>query len=110
MPNRWTTGDRQLPASKRVRYDLLDRFPPAARGLGDAVCSFNPTYGQGMSVAALEAEHLGEVLDAGGLRTIGPRCFARSAATVDAAWDLTVGNDLRLPGGRGLADGAAALG
>jgi 2-polyprenyl-6-methoxyphenol hydroxylase-like FAD-dependent oxidoreductase len=93
-----TEATASFPASTRVRYDLLDRFPPRLVVLGDAVCSFNPTYGQGMSVAALEAQHLGEVLDASGLRDIGRRCFARSAATVGAAWDLAVGNDLRLPG------------
>jgi 2-polyprenyl-6-methoxyphenol hydroxylase-like FAD-dependent oxidoreductase len=87
-----------FPAGQRHRYDLLVRFPQRLVVVGDAVCSFNPTYGQGMSVAALEAVDLGEVLDATGLQDIGRRCFTRSAATVEAAWELTVGNDLRLQG------------
>jgi 2-polyprenyl-6-methoxyphenol hydroxylase-like FAD-dependent oxidoreductase len=86
-----------FPASQRVRFDRLARFPERLAVVGDAVCSFNPTYGQGMSVAALEAEHLGDELDTGGLDQIGRRAFARSRPTVDAAWDLAVSNDLRLP-------------
>jgi 2-polyprenyl-6-methoxyphenol hydroxylase-like FAD-dependent oxidoreductase len=37
------------------RFDTLPRSPERFVALGDAVCAFNPVYGQGMSVAALEA-------------------------------------------------------
>jgi 2-polyprenyl-6-methoxyphenol hydroxylase-like FAD-dependent oxidoreductase len=90
------------PANVRRRYDRLRRFPGGYLVLGDALCSFNPVYGQGMSVAALEAVRLGEVLDevgmdTQGLQRIGPRFFRRSRRIVDVAWALATDADLADP-------------
>ena len=45
-------------------YGRLPRFPDGLITIGDAVCSFNPRYGQGMTIAALTAEHLDRELAA----------------------------------------------
>jgi 2-polyprenyl-6-methoxyphenol hydroxylase-like FAD-dependent oxidoreductase len=51
-----------FPASKWRRYDKLDRFPAGIVPLGDAVASFNPTFGQGMTMTSLQAGHLRRAL------------------------------------------------
>lgn len=51
-----------FPASKWRRYDKLDRFPAGIIPLGDAVASFNPTFGQGMTMTSLQAGHLRRAL------------------------------------------------
>jgi 2-polyprenyl-6-methoxyphenol hydroxylase-like FAD-dependent oxidoreductase len=84
------------PASRRRRYERLRRFPERYVVLGDAMCSFNPIYGQGMSVAAREARILRDVVDRG-LDRIGPRFFRRARRIVDIPWDQSVGADLRDP-------------
>ena len=86
----------RFPASVRRRYERLRRFPERLLVIGDAVCSFNPVYGQGMTVAALEAMTLRRLLAHGG--SVRPRRYFRSIARlVDVPWDVTVGSDLAFP-------------
>jgi len=51
-----------FPASRWRRYDKLDRFPGGIVPFGDAVASFNPTFGQGMTMTSLQAGHLRRAL------------------------------------------------
>ncbi|MGE2816941.1 FAD-dependent oxidoreductase [Mycobacterium heidelbergense] len=51
-----------FPASRWRRYDKLDRFPGGIIPFGDAVASFNPTFGQGMTMTSLQAGHLRRAL------------------------------------------------
>lgn len=64
--------------------------------VGDALCAFNPLYGQGMSTAALEAVALGEERT-GDPATLATRFYRRAATLLDAPWDVAVPSDLALP-------------
>ncbi|SPF54527.1 putative secreted protein [Candidatus Sulfopaludibacter sp. SbA4] len=86
----------RFPASMRRRYERLERFPEGFLVFGDAISSFNPIYGQGMSVAALEAMELQAVL-AESSGNLARRFFRRAAKVVDMPWSVSVGNDLRMP-------------
>lgn len=98
----------RFPASLRRRYERLTHFPEGFAVIGDAICSFNPIYGQGMSVAALEAEALSETLAAGDVR-VGRRFFAKAARVVDTPWMTAAGNDLRMPEAVGPRSAVGAL-
>jgi 2-polyprenyl-6-methoxyphenol hydroxylase-like FAD-dependent oxidoreductase len=52
----------RFPASRWRRYDKLDRFPAGIVPFGDAVASFDPTFGQGMTMTSLQAGHLRRAL------------------------------------------------
>ncbi|WOD18841.1 FAD-dependent oxidoreductase [Paraburkholderia kirstenboschensis] len=80
----------------RRRYEKLARFPENFLVFGDAICSFNPVYGQGMTVAAEEALALQRCLRAGS-NDLARRFFGAAAKIVDIPWDIAVGNDLRHP-------------
>ena len=85
----------RFPASVRHRYEHLGDFPAGLLAAGDAVCSFNPIYGQGMTVAALEAVTLGRLL-ADGVTPPAQRWFAAVSAIADQPWGLALAADLAL--------------
>lgn len=96
-----------FPASVWRHFDRLDALPRGLLPLGDAICRFNPIYGQGMSVAAQEAcllrRLLAERADAGGdpLAGLAPAFLAGAAALIETPWAMAAIPDLIYPQTRG---------
>jgi 2-polyprenyl-6-methoxyphenol hydroxylase-like FAD-dependent oxidoreductase len=86
-----------FPSNLRRRYEDLEQFPDGLIVIGDGIASFNPIYGQGMSVAALEALLLHQELAAGGRDDLAARFFDRAGKLVDTAWLISVGADFEFP-------------
>jgi|CXWL01.1.fsa_nt_gi 2-polyprenyl-6-methoxyphenol hydroxylase-like FAD-dependent oxidoreductase len=85
----------QFPHNLRRHYERLARFPQRYLALGDALTSFNPIYGQGMTVAACEALVLRSEMQRG-LAGLNRRYFKAAARVVDTPWQLAVGADLSI--------------
>jgi 2-polyprenyl-6-methoxyphenol hydroxylase-like FAD-dependent oxidoreductase len=86
----------RFPASLRHHYEKAGKHPDGFLVTGDALCSFNPIYGQGVTVAALEAVALRRIL-AAGTASLPARFYAAAAKVVDPTWALAAGGDLRYP-------------
>jgi 2-polyprenyl-6-methoxyphenol hydroxylase-like FAD-dependent oxidoreductase len=85
------------PVSLRHRYDQLPRFPEGLLVIGDAVCTFNPIYGQGMSVIALQALALRAHLQQQ-TRPAPLMFFRQTARMLDVPWSMASGGDLAFSG------------
>lgn len=89
-----------FPASVRRHFERVAEFPRGLLPFGDAICRFNPVWGQGMSVAAQEARLLHRLLPrraAGPLADIAPDFFAEAAALIETPWSLAAVPDLAHP-------------
>ncbi len=86
----------KYPSSRRRYYETLERFPEGLIAVGDAISSFNPVYGQGMSVAALEAMTLNDAL-CDQRHGFPLRFFRTVSKVVDVPWALAAGADLNYP-------------
>ncbi|HZC09949.1 MAG TPA: 2-polyprenyl-6-methoxyphenol hydroxylase-like oxidoreductase [Mycobacterium sp.] len=85
-----------MPSSQWRRYDKMLDLPDGLLVCGDAICSVNPIYGQGMTLAALEAAALRECLRGGGDDL--PRRYLRAAAKpIGVAWQMVASSDLAFP-------------
>ncbi|MGH7434531.1 MAG: NAD(P)/FAD-dependent oxidoreductase [Polyangiaceae bacterium] len=81
------------------RYDTWTGALDGFLALGDAVCAFNPVYGQGMSTAAVCACLLEETLRSVGPspRGLPPAHFAAQAEFLKSVWALASGADFVWP-------------
>jgi 2-polyprenyl-6-methoxyphenol hydroxylase-like FAD-dependent oxidoreductase len=87
------------PESTRHHYEKLGGLPDGLLVIGDAYCGFNPIYGQGITVAALEALILRRLLRSTEDRAAGlARAYFQAAGKlVDEAWETSAASDLRFP-------------
>jgi 2-polyprenyl-6-methoxyphenol hydroxylase-like FAD-dependent oxidoreductase len=77
--------------SVRRHFERLDEFPRGLLPIADAICRFNPVYGQGMSVAAQEACLLRALLgrlagDSDPIAALAPTFFAELQTLIEAPW------------------------
>jgi 2-polyprenyl-6-methoxyphenol hydroxylase-like FAD-dependent oxidoreductase len=86
----------RMPSSQWRRYDKMRRLPDGLLACGDAICSFNPIYGQGMSVAALDAVALRDCLRRG-VSDLPRRYFRATAKAIGVAWRTGASSDLAFP-------------
>lgn len=80
-----TPARHAYPVSRWRRYDKLRRFPAGIVAVGDAVASFNPTYGQGMTMASLHAGHLRRALESSD-RELARKLNRATARTTYPVW------------------------
>jgi 2-polyprenyl-6-methoxyphenol hydroxylase-like FAD-dependent oxidoreductase len=98
----------RFPASLRRHYETLDGLPGGYLAVGDSVCSFNPVYGQGMTVAALESGIRDTALRERDGRSLaqGPGLardfYGQLTPLLDLVWATAVGGDLRYPDVEGV--------
>ncbi|MGZ5395132.1 MAG: FAD-dependent oxidoreductase [Mycobacterium sp.] len=85
----------KYPTSRWRRYDNLERFPAGIFPFGDAVVSFNPTFGQGMTMTAIQAANLRAVIESGE-PDIAPHLAKATAKTTWPVWVMTAIGDLAL--------------
>ena len=84
----------RFPRSTRWHYERMEEFPSGVLPFADAICSFNPVYAQGMSVAAIEAEQLSACL-ATGADDLARRFLDGVTAPIESAWMMAAAGDLR---------------
>ncbi len=84
---------QHYPVSVWRRYDKVRRFPKGFLVIGDAVCSFNPVWGQGMTSAALQAQALRHCLSHGDTDTLSARYFRSAAKRMTPIWQANRVND-----------------
>lgn len=90
----------KFPSDRRRYYERL-HMPDGLIVLGDANCSFDPIYGQGMTAAALGAQTLRDCLQqqsrAETMKNFSSRFQKALAKVIDVPWMLATSEDFRYP-------------
>jgi 2-polyprenyl-6-methoxyphenol hydroxylase-like FAD-dependent oxidoreductase len=85
----------KYPHSRRLRYERVRGYPAGALAFADSLCSFNPVYGQGMTVAAMQAEALDRLLAREDSFDLPRRFYREAARIIEGPWSMSAGADLR---------------
>jgi 2-polyprenyl-6-methoxyphenol hydroxylase-like FAD-dependent oxidoreductase len=94
--------------NRMIHFERLERFPKRFVLVGDAVCGFNPIYGQGMTAAAMGAELLAECVAQGSLDDVSLTFQKKLAQQNQPIWLMATGEDFRFPGTEGDRPGFMA--
>ncbi|MDA2447450.1 NAD(P)/FAD-dependent oxidoreductase [Bacillus cereus] len=89
----------KIPYQVRRRFDLVNNVPEGLVVIGDAQCRFDPVFGQGVSVAAMEAHQLQLLLqDRKQLdKTFTQQFYKKAATIIETPWDMTTTEISRHP-------------
>jgi 2-polyprenyl-6-methoxyphenol hydroxylase-like FAD-dependent oxidoreductase len=95
-----------LPASVWRHFESVAEFPDNLLPIGDAICRFNPAYGQGMSVAAKEAVVLRHVLATHApapdpFKGLSRAFLCEVGSFIETPWTMAALPDLAFPEVRG---------
>jgi flavin-dependent dehydrogenase len=95
-----------FPESTWRHFGLLDRFPRGLLPTGDAICCLNPVYGQGITIAVLEANAMRRLLKvnarkADPLAMLGSHFLTEAEALLEDPWALSAIPDFVYPETRG---------
>ena len=89
--------------ANRLRHYERTRLPGNFLVAGDAACVLNPSYGQGMTAAALSAMALRGCLSRGRTRNLSRRFQRRQREAVAPCWTATTNSDAQWAAG-GVGD------
>ncbi len=84
-------------ANHRRHYERTRPWPRGLTVVGDALCAFNPIYGHGITVAALQALELRAELTSTAPADVGRRLLQRIARRAALPWSIATSEDLRYP-------------
>jgi 2-polyprenyl-6-methoxyphenol hydroxylase-like FAD-dependent oxidoreductase len=106
-----TVSHYEFPTSRIRHYERIE-VPEGLLVAGDALSSFNPIYGQGMSAALLEVEALGRALArragaAADREGLSAEYFAGAAEIVATPWRLAASADFQFPETAGVRPGSS---
>jgi 2-polyprenyl-6-methoxyphenol hydroxylase-like FAD-dependent oxidoreductase len=91
----------RIPVCVRHHFEQMDAWPAGLLVMGDALCNFDPIYGQGMSVAAIEAETLAQCLGEqprDSRPAFEHHMLGKMQEAISPAWWLSSIADLNVPG------------